>query len=319
MARRALGPATLQVVSAVAERSTNPLLVACSGGPDSLALAGAAAVVAKRSGRAVRAVVVDHGLQDGSAEVAAGVVAQLDSKLAMPAQVVSIQVDDAGSGPEASARTARYAALEAAAAAEEMILLGHTLDDQAETVLLGLARGSGTRSLAGMATARGRFVRPLLGLRREITKACCVELGLQPWTDPHNSDSRFTRVRVRQQVLPMLEAELGPGVAQALARTAALARADADFLDSLAAERLAALDPSALDCQVLAELPQALLGRLLRDWLRQQGAGDISAAQVAAVASLVTDWRGQRWVEVPGLRVSRIQRCLSAASARDHG
>jgi tRNA(Ile)-lysidine synthase len=317
MARRALGPATAEVVSAVSEVPDAALLVACSGGPDSLALAGAAALVAQQSGRAVRAVVVDHGLQPGSDEVAAAVVEQLHVRLGLIGQVVSIDVTADGSGPESSARVARYAALTAAAAAHEAILLGHTLDDQAETVLLGLARGSGTRSLAGMPAVRGQFVRPLLRVRRATTNACCVELGLHPWADPHNSEARFTRVRVRRQVLPVLEAQLGPGVAQALARTAELARADADLLDSMAADALAGLDPSALDCTVLTGLPQALLGRVLRDWLRQRGAEDVSAAHIAAVASLVTDWHGQRWIEVPGVRVYRSKGRLGSRSVRE--
>ena len=145
--------------------------------------------------------------------------------------------DQADGGPEAAARTARYAALQSEAAGRQAtIWLGHTLDDQAESVLLGLARGSGPRSLAGMAARTGRLVRPLLGLRRSVTEQACAELDLDPWRDPHNDDPRFARVRVRRTVLPTLEAELGPGVAEALARTAALVRDDADLLDGLAAE-----------------------------------------------------------------------------------
>jgi tRNA(Ile)-lysidine synthase len=304
MARRALGPATLAVVRAVAAVADVPMLVACSGGPDSLALAAAAAVVGTRSGVGVRAAVVDHGLQAGSAEVAATVAATL-SGLGLDAVVLQVVLDAAGVGIEAAARRARYAALAAEAVPGEVVLLGHTLDDQAETVLLGLARGSGTRSLAGMPERRDIFVRPLLGVRAETTAAACAELGLTAWIDPHNSDPRFTRTRVRHRVLPVLEAELGPGVALALARSAELARADADLLDDLAAAELAGHSAEVLDCDWLAGLPQALLARVLRDWLRAQGAVDLSAAGIAAVAALVTDWHGQRWVEVPGARVGR--------------
>lgn len=311
MARRALGPATLQLVQALSNLPSAPLLVACSGGPDSLALAAAAAVLGDRRGTGVRAVVVDHGLQEGSAQVAAGVVEQLATKLSLPAAVVSAEVVANASGPEAAARAARYAALEAAAADSELVLLGHTLDDQAETVLLGLARGSGPRSLAGMPAVRGRFHRPLLGLRRQVTEAACAELGLAAWIDPHNSEDRFSRVRVRQRVLPVLEAELGPGVAEALARSATLARADADLLDELAAVEL---EPAAdlLDCARLAQLAPALRSRVLRAWLLTCGAAEVSAAHLAAVTALVTDWHGQRWVEIPGLRVSRSQGSLRA-------
>jgi tRNA(Ile)-lysidine synthase len=304
MARRALGPATLEVVQAVESMASGPMLVACSGGPDSLALAAAAAVVGIRTGLGVRAAVVDHGLQPGSADIAADVVAML-AGLGMDAVVLRVAVDAAGVGVEAGARAARYAALAGEAAPGEIVLLGHTLDDQAETVLLGLARGSGTRSLAGMPTRRDVFARPLLGLRAATTADACAELGLTAWTDPHNSEGRFTRARVRHRVLPVLEAELGPGVALALARSAELARADADLLDDLAARALAAQGAGELHCDWLEALPPALLSRVLRDWLRASGAVDLSAAGIAAVAGLVTDWHGQLWVEVPGVRIGR--------------
>ncbi|MGC3995698.1 MAG: tRNA lysidine(34) synthetase TilS [Propionicimonas sp.] len=304
MARRALGPATLLVVRAVDAVLDAPAVVACSGGPDSLALAAAAAVVARRTGQAVRAAVVDHGLQDGSAAQASLVVDQL-SGLGLAAQVLTVAVEPAGDGVEAAARRARYAALEAHAAPDELVLLGHTLDDQAETVLLGLARGSGTRSLAGMPDRRGRFVRPLLGLRASTTRQACAELGLSPWTDPHNDEARFTRVRVRNRLLPVLEAELGPGVVEALARSAELAREDADLLDRLAAEEAAGHPSPDLDGARLLALPAALRSRVLRDWLRGAGASDLSAAHLRAVTALVTDWHGQAGIDVPGLRVVR--------------
>ena len=304
MARRALGPATLEVVRAVEAVATGPVLVACSGGPDSLALAAAAGIVAARSGFQVRAAVVDHGLQPGSDAVAAAVAHTLTG-LGLEVVVLPVVVDRAGNGIEAAAREARYAALSAAAFPEDLVLLGHTLDDQAETVLLGLARGSGTRSLAGMPTRRDPFVRPLLGVRAETTRAACTELGLHPWLDPHNAEPRFARTRVRERVLPVLEAELGPGVALALARSADLARVDADLLDELAARELADHGGEELDCAWLAGLPAALLARVVRDWLRSRGAADLSAVGITAVRALVADWHGQLWVEVPGARVVR--------------
>jgi len=200
------------------------------------------------------------------------------------------------------------------------VLLGHTLDDQAETVLLGLARGSGARSLAGMPAERGAFVRPLLALGRETPAAACRELGLTPWLDPHNAEARFARVRVRETVLPCLERELGPGVREALARTASQLRRDADVLDAAAhdALRLApggtsrAAPPETLHCGWLAGLDQAIRDRVLRDWLLARGASDLTAAHVAAVAALVTDWRGQKGVDVPGVRVVRRDGFLAA-------
>ena len=147
----------------------------------------------------------------------------------------AVEVGTAG-GPEAAARTARYAALEAARG-DAPVLLAHTLDDQAETVLLGLGRGSGARSIAGMRPYDPPWYRPLLGVRRSLTHAACAELGLTPWHDPHNADRRFTRVRLRTEVLPLLEDVLGGGVAEALARTATALREDTDALDDLADRR----------------------------------------------------------------------------------
>ena len=311
MARRALGPATLAVVQAVERVATAPLLIACSGGADSLALAAAAGIVGRRLGLDVRAVVVDHGLQAGSAEVATRVVQQLAP---VPASVVPVVVEVTGGGVEAAAREARYRALESAAGPDEVVLLGHTLDDQAETVLLGLARGSGTRSLAGMPARRGRFLRPLLGLRRATTLAACAELGLEPWDDPQNAEPGFARARVRHRVLPVLEAELGPGIAEALARTADLARADADLLDELAERAAAGREGDGLEVGWLAELPEALRGRVVRAWLAEAGGRDLGAAHLQAVLALITDWHGQGPLDLPGVRVVRRAGALHAGS-----
>ena len=211
-----------------------PLLVACSGGPDSTALLAAARAVAP--GR-VHVAVVDHGLQDGSAERAATVVAGLVEE-GVPAAVHAVDVTGPG-GIEAAARRARYAALRTARPhPDSAVLLGHTLDDQAETVLLGLSRGSGARSLSGMATWDPPWLRPLLGLRRPDTLAACRAQGLPVWDDPHNVDARFTRVRLRTEVLPLLEDVLAGGVAEALVRTAAQLRDDDEALDAAATEVL---------------------------------------------------------------------------------
>ncbi|WP_040158690.1 tRNA lysidine(34) synthetase TilS [Nigerium massiliense] len=330
MARRALTDAQLSVRQAVAALAPEPWLVACSGGPDSLALAWAAGSLARRRGTPCRALVVDHGLQEGSDVVAARVAETLaalpdpssSSGVALRLDATVVRVDVApGGGPEASARRARYAAFEEQARPGEQVLLGHTLDDQAETVLLGLARGSGTRSLAGMPAARGPLLRPLLGVGREVTHRCCADLGLTPWHDPQNADDRFARVRVRNRVLPLLERELGPGVREALARTAALAREDADVLDALAAAAAGeAGEPGAgdtgeggaLDATWLAGLAPAVRSRVLRGWLAGLGCVDVSAGHVAAVSDLVVAWRGQRGVDVPGTRIVRRDGWLRA-------
>lgn len=322
MARRALGPATLQVVQAVAaalDEADEALLTACSGGPDSLALAFAAQHAARRLGLRHAVVVVDHGLQAGSAAVAAQAVTAVTGLGVTDVRQVAVRVDlHDGSGPEAAARRSRYAALDAEAGragAAATVLLGHTRDDQAETVLLGLARGSGSRSLAGMASRTGRYRRPLLGLDRGVTVRTCEELGLDPWLDPHNEDPTYARVRVRRRVLPVLEAELGPGVGAALARTAELARDDADLLDALAVDADPGTDT--LGCAELGALPGALRRRVLRRWLLRRGAEDLQLDHVLAVEALVRSWHGQRAVHVPrGAVTRRDGRLLWQAVAR---
>jgi tRNA(Ile)-lysidine synthase len=278
------------------------VLAACSGGQDSLALAAALAFVAPRAGLRAGAVTVDHGLQEGSAARAASVAATLRDLGLDPVRLVTVSVAGPG-GPEAAARAARYAALEKAAAdtGAVAVLLGHTLDDQAETVLLGLARGSGPRSLAGMPPRRGLFVRPLLGVRRSVTAAACAALGLQPWADPHNADRRFARVRVRLDALPALEAALGPGVAEALVRTADQLRDDAEVLEQIAASERER-DDCPMSAASLAVLPGAVRTRVLRSAALEAGcpAGALTAGHVGRIEELVTDWHGQRGVDLPG-------------------
>jgi tRNA(Ile)-lysidine synthase len=311
--RRELGPATLaavQAVDAALNQQDLQLVTACSGGADSLALAFAARYVASRRDLKYAAVIIDHGLQQGSADIAARVRDQLDRLGYHDVTITAVQVDQsAAAGLEAAAREARYRALDTEARARSAtLMLGHTLDDQAETVLLGLARGSGSRSLAGMASRVGHFVRPFLRIRRATTEQVCAELGLNPWQDPHNADRRFTRVRVRETVLPTLEAELGPGVAEALARTAELVRDDNELLDRLATEasRIEGMGGTdTLDCSALQAQPPALRRRIIRLWLLTHGLGDLSLRHISAVESLVIDWHGQKAIQIPGATVTR--------------
>jgi tRNA(Ile)-lysidine synthase len=297
-------PAVAQVRSAVRPglaASDQPVLVACSGGADSLALAAAVAFEAPRVGVSAGAVTVDHGLQPGSAARAEATAGLLRNLGLAPVAVVRVEVGTDG-GPEAAARSARHAALRTAATRHgARIALGHTLDDQAETVLLGLGRGSGPRSMAGMVAENPPFWRPLLGLRRATTRAACAALELPVWDDPWNDDPAYTRVRLRTEALPLLEDVLGGGVAPALARTAALLREDLDLLDALATaelDRLAgALDLPADD---VAALPTALRRRVLRGWLRTAGVPDLQAVHLTAVDALLTAWRGQGRVDLPG-------------------
>jgi len=285
------------------------VMVACSGGADSLALLAATVFEARRPAHAVLGVTVDHGLQPDSAEHAAAVVDQMSGLGAEPHRV-TVEVGTTG-GPEAAARAARYAALDAEARAlgADVVLLGHTRDDQAETVLLGLARGSGARSLSGMAPRNDPYRRPLLDLSREDTRAACAAEGLTPWEDPHNADPAYARVRVRRTVLPVLESELGPGVAEALARTARLLRDDADALDGLAetARAGATMLDGSLDAETLRHEPAAVRRRVLRRTALEAGcpSTELFAVHVDAMEALVTDWRGQIGVDLPGSRRMR--------------
>jgi len=269
-----------------------PVAAAVSGGADSLALA--AALAFERPGS--YALVVDHGLQPGSDRVAARAARQC-AELGLQARVLAAATGPAGGGPEAAARAARYTALDQARSqlGGVAVLLGHTRDDQAETVLLGLARGAGARSLAGMAAVRGPYRRPLLGLQRSQVRRACAQAGLAPWEDPQNASPDLARARVRSRVLPLLEAELGPGVAAALARTADQLREDADALDALT-PRL----PTSPDVDGLAALPGALRGRALKRWAESGCRGAVTSAHVDALRALVEDWRGQGPVALPG-------------------
>lgn len=324
------------------------VVAAVSGGADSLALAAALAFLSAREAEDVRprvsAAVVDHGLQDGSAEVAVSVAGRLRN-LGLDARVLRApEVPDAGQGLEARAREARYAALESfrVERGASAILTGHTLDDQAETVLLGLARGAGARSLAGMPARRGAILRPLLGITREHTRASCIAQNLEVWDDPMNDDRAFARVRARHEVLPVLERELGPGIAAALARTAGQLAADADALEAWAArvdeelpttaseeagefgrapspdpapqgaglrpEELAysgdALSLAVLVPAALAAQPQAIRTRVIRCRLARAGGEDPTYRHVTEVDALLCGRRASQ-VSLPGALSAR--------------
>ncbi|WP_328398692.1 tRNA lysidine(34) synthetase TilS [Nocardia sp. NBC_00416] len=307
--------AVLAVRHAVREWSTGlppaelQVAVALSGGADSLALTAAAVAEAA----AVDALVVDHRLQDGSDEVAAVAAATARSLGCRSARVLPVEVTGTG-GMEAAARTARYAALDAARAGLP-VLLGHTLDDQAETVLLGLARGSGARAIQGMAPSDGPWGRPLLSVRRATTRQFCADLGLTPYEDPHNSSPDFTRVRLRTEVLPLLEDVLGGTAALALARTAEQLRADNGALDEFADELLSRAGSGlALDCAVLGAAAPAVRRRAVRAWLLAQGVRGVAGTHIRRIDELVVAWRGQGGVAVGGgVRGTRL------VVVREHG
>jgi tRNA(Ile)-lysidine synthase len=291
------------------------VLVAVSGGADSSALA--AGLLAEAKEKAIRpiAVIIDHALQPNSADIAMNTKAELAKVGYSHVEIkrISFEITD---GMEASARRARYAALNEIAVSTNAvaIFLGHTKDDQAETVLLGLARGSGTRSLSGMAERIDKYRRPLLAITRSQTEAACKEAGIKYWNDPHNQSMEYARVRVREKVLPLMESEIGPGIADALTRSAKILRDDADALDQWAEEVLDEIDPIEMDIETLASLPRAIRSRVIRKAIYLAGApsGSLSAEHLEPVEALVTAWKGQGPVSLPGgVTVARISGRLS--------
>ncbi|MFI5724464.1 tRNA lysidine(34) synthetase TilS [Streptomyces cyaneofuscatus] len=310
------GSSLLPERPALPDRPAAPLvLVACSGGADSMALASALAFEARKLDVRAGGITVDHNLQPGSGLRAAEVVTRLAAMDLDPVEAVAVHVGREG-GPEAAARDARYAALDAAAERHgaAAVLLGHTRDDQAETVLLGLARGSGIRSLSGMAAASGpagRYRRPFLQLDRQTARKACLVQSIPVWDDPHNIDPAYTRSRLRHEGLPALEKALGKGVVEALARTAQLSRDDADALDTWAAEaELAVRDETGgLECAKLYVLPPAVRRRVLRRAVIEAGApaGSLFARHLEEVDRLITGWRGQRAINLPGRVEARRQ------------
>ena len=297
-------PALWQIRKAVKpwlNDSAQPVLFGCSGGADSMALA--VALFMESSNTKVIPIVIDHGLQEGSAQITSQTIERLK-------QIGFTQVESARAqvtmtdGLEASARRARYQLFNQFIETYQpkYFLLAHTLNDQAENVLLGLARGSGARSLSGMAVKNNIFVRPLLKISREVTTAACSQAGIEIWSDPHNEDLRFTRVRVRKNLLPIIEDNLGPGITEALVRSADLLRDDADALDGFAVEYFNQADPFNLDVKELERLPKAITTRVLRLAIYKAGApaGSLSAEHIAAAQALISDWHGQKEVSLPG-------------------
>ena len=288
--------------------------VAVSGGADSMALALAAQLESHLRSLSLIAVIIDHGLQEGSDQVALQTKERLQGIGYKDVEVISVEVEIID-GLESSARRARYQALDEFASREGIssILLGHTKNDQAETVLLGRARGSGTRSLSGMVRSKGIYTRPLLDIDRSLTELACNESGLEYWSDPHNEDPRFLRVRARK-LMPVLERELGSGIVDALYRSAELLRDDADALDGYAHDFFETIDPSEIDVEALTRLPRAVRTRVLRLAIYSLGAppGSLSADHISPVEALVSDWHGQGPTSLPGgVKVERKSGRLS--------
>lgn len=318
-----------------------PIVIALSGGADSLALALCAIDSSRRLGLPVHTITVDHSIRPDSADEAAA-VAERARALGAEARVISVDVGRNG-GPEAAARDARYAALRAVLAdirasavstPAPVVLLGHTMDDQAETVLLRLARGSGARSMRSISpeTIDGegvRWMRPLLSLRRSDTRDACEQAGLEWFEDPSNAadgpwraadGTPLRRAAVRADVLPALARALGTDPVPALARTAALAASDDDALEQWAhavwadVVRTASPEPGragrmVLDVRGLETQPRAIRTRVLRRFALDEGvrAGDLSARHIDALDSLIISWHGQGPIDVPAGRILRTR------------
>lgn len=288
-----------------------PVVVGCSGGPDSLALVASATWAVPHIGGTLAVMIVDHGLQDDSDQVAERAAQACRSIGVTDVEIRRVRVGTGG-GPEAAARTARRVALLEAAArrGSNQILLAHTRDDQAETVLLRLSRGSGARSLSAMRACEAPWHRPFLEIRRTVVHQVALEvfepLGHHPWDDPHNHDPRYARVRIRRS-LERLETDLGPGLSANLARSARLLADDADALDSWAQgefERIVHISGGVCSAEItaLAELPRAVRTRVLR-LMHRQLVGvdeDLTFDHIQQVEAMVSRWRGQGPALLPG-------------------
>lgn len=317
--RPRLTPAMADVRRAIRENwdaagveSGDIVMVACSGGADSTALAMAAKFEGDRAGILVGGIIVDHQIQEQTKAVAESTARMLTNAGLKPVLVRAVDVDPrAKDGLEAAARNARYQALRSAAkeTGAKFVMLGHTLDDQAETVLLGLTRGSGPKSIAGMRAQNDIWLRPLLGIRRSQTEAFCTDSGIEFWNDPHNQDPKFTRVRIRNAVLPMLEEQLGPGIAEALARTGEILTEDIDYLDGLALaefERISKIGPTSIVLPIadLDALPKVIRVRIYLRALEIFAVNN-SRTHLTAIDQLIENWHGQKELTLPGVRVIR--------------
>ena len=320
--RKRLSPAQGRIRLAVRNcltSNTKPgqkLLIAVSGGADSLALAAACEFEAKKLGVKIAAAVIDHSLQKDSDKVAAQTAKTLAALGFEEVVVKKIVVGKAG-GPEAAARTARYTALETLRqkTKSHFVVLGHTSSDQAETVLLGLVRGSGSKSLSGMSEKTGFLLRPLLGIERATTEAFCKDSGIKYWSDPQNKDEKFLRVMIRKHVLPFLEKQLGGSVAASLVRTSDQLREDNTYLESQADKsfkKYAKVSGSGIsfDAKAIEKLPAAILNRVIKKALDGFGSKS-SRTHVLAVSDLVLSWHGQKPLALPGVRVVRKGNTIS--------
>ena len=285
--------------------SDETVLVGFSGGADSLALLAAVVFEAEKYSLNPVAAIIDHGLQPDSAKVAENAKSTAE-RLGVRAVVKKVQVGSEG-GLENAARDARYSAF--AELREELsaqyVLLGHNLNDQAESVLLGLMRGSGPRSIAGMSEVSEWVLRPLLAMTREELRTACKDQGLEFWDDPHNQDPKFARVEIRQ-LLEKLESTGSSGVIASLARTAEQIQESESIIAPLIQKLLSGIDnPKVVPVEFLETLETAYRRRVIHR-LGQLNGSELARIHVLEIEKLVINWHGQKPLNLPGITVSRV-------------
>ena len=300
------------------------VLVGCSGGADSLALVWTTLVVGKRLELKVGAIIVDHQLIPESNDVALNAKKQCEELGIQEVIIKKVNVEHNHEGLEAAARIARYEAFENVLheTNAQAILLAHTQDDQAETVLMRLTRGSGAKSLSGMAQVSGKYIRPFLHLRKKLVHDSLDLIGLKAWQDPANTDHQFLRVKVRQVLMPKIVEVLGESAISSLDKTSQLLRLDNQALEELAQQFFKSqkdVKTNGLEISELEKLPEAIRTRVLRIFAIASGVhpGPFSFEHIEAIDALVKNWHGQGNVDLPGfIQATRVNGSLRFVASK---
>ena len=296
------------------------ILVACSGGADSLALAWTSQVVTKRIGLNLIAVIIDHQLIKESSQVAQDAKKKCEDFGVEKVVIKQIEVKDDNEGLEAAARKARYEAFEELVNEfnAKAVLLAHTQDDQAETMLMRLTRGSGAKSLSAMKEVSGKYLRPFLHIRKQVLVVALEKENISYWQDPANTNYKFLRAKVRHELMPKLIEVLGDSAIDSLDRTSELLKEDNEALESIALESYEKLNKE-LKVQELEKLPTAIRKRVIKIAALNSGVtpGPFSFEHIEAIDALVTNWRGQGNVDLPGfIQASRVDQTIRFISSR---
>ena len=300
------------------------VLVGCSGGADSLALVWTTLVVGKRLELKVGAIIVDHQLIPESNDVALNAKKQCEELGIQEVIIKKVNVEHNHEGLEAAARIARYEAFENVLheTNAQAILLAHTQDDQAETVLMRLTRGSGAKSLSGMAQVSGKYLRPFLHLRKKLVHDSLDLIGLKAWQDPANTDHQFLRVKVRQVLMPKIVEVLGESAISSLDKTSQLLRLDNQALEELAQQFFESqkdVKTNGLEISELEKLPEAIRTRVLKIFAIASGVhpGPFSFEHIEAIDALVKNWHGQGNVDLPGfIQATRVDGSLRFVASK---